>query len=175
MFGLVTVDGNICLQTNTHNDSRVQSATEELRTARLAFCQALLKVQGLEQDSWNNDQGYRRLLPAGLGQALAFVVVTISKCHAYVCVIYRSTLSDRLCVVCPCSAASQTEQSTGQHVLLYYPLSVLIHLCMLADIVEELAGVQDSLAIVERQPATKSDWEQYMQASSLLVLQRHAS
>ena len=89
MSGLITVDGNICMQTNAHIDTRVQSATEELRAARLAFCQALLKVQGLEQDSWNKDEGYRRLLPAGLGQALIFVVVTINKCHAYVCVTHQ--------------------------------------------------------------------------------------
>ena len=50
-----------------------------------------------------------------------------------------------------------------------------MYLSMPADIVEELAGVQESLAMVERQSATKPDWEQYMQASSLLVLQRRVS
>ena len=164
MSGLIPVDGNICVQTNAHIDTRVQSAAEELRAARLAFCQALLKVQGLEQDSWNKDEGYRKLLPAGLGQALVFVVATISKCHAYVCVTHQHVL------FCPFSAASRTEQSTGHHAW-----HVLMYLCMSADIVEELAGVQESLAMVERQSATKSDWEQYMQASSLLALQRRAS
>lgn len=53
------------MQGNTTFQTRAQHAATELKSARTALCQAMLKVQALERERLKEDDAYRRLLPAG--------------------------------------------------------------------------------------------------------------
>ena len=62
------------MQDTANLDSRACRAAAELRNARAALCRALMKVQDLEQEGSNADQGLRRLLPSGLGTTLLMIL-----------------------------------------------------------------------------------------------------
>ena len=49
---------------------RTHQATKELQAARVAFCQAMLKAQGLQHECQLADEPYKAFVPAGLGGLL---------------------------------------------------------------------------------------------------------